>query len=235
MPEPAFLDTRGASRGMLLVAIVVAAFAATSMASALEGRAGVTDKPARAKDESPDAAPASQSRADQVVFSDIALAELKSHEELDRRLLAFDRMLAFDSGWWGDHVTLRDFAHALALSEVRKTFGRGAEDDVDWERIGEQLLVELFQRADTIEGSARAWLVSVAHDLVVRADHPPGAIELSNDDLKTIRALPEPLRKFAELSLVQGLTKSAICRRLSLTEETFRQRRSAMQEALAKP
>jgi hypothetical protein len=221
------LDSGGVPRSIVLIAVLVSVCLATALAASRRGHVRVSDDVGGVGG---DAA----GREELIAASELALFDLQNSQTPEERVSAFRRLLNFDGGWWDDDVSLRDFARAVAIAEMRTTFGPVAEDDVDCERLAEDILVRLFHEASSIKGSPREWLKSSAHALVVHKGQDAGATGVTREELDAIRALPNHLQIIAELWIVERQSSHTICRRLNITQATLGARLDAMRAALAK-
>ena len=113
------------------------------------------------------------------VLQDTAATEAQRHA-------AFEQMLGLPAGWWGER-SLTLFATACALSTARVLTRQKnlPLDSVDWESVATDSLVVLYNEAEAIHSSPRAWLKGVIRNLVlneIRQEFRERAASAVSDD-----------------------------------------------------
>ena len=88
----------------------------------------------------------------------------------DERFLAFHELLRLTSGWWGEGVTLREFAVARATYHAERRRRAGFPGDLlDAEAVADDAVLLLSDPDAVIQGDTASWMVGVIKNLLASA------------------------------------------------------------------
>ena len=183
----------------------------------------------------------------------LAWETLRCEKEVSARHNAFEALLELNRGWWGNG-TLLMFSRSSALFATRRVlvpFGYSV-DQLDWEAVGDEALLVLYERAMSVQCQPRAWLRGVIHNLVhesvrrnwnhLSASPVVEELAVSNAegyetnriqiDVDVFQSLDPSLRALIELVQLGYLTRPEMCAALDISPVALRKRFERMRRAL---